>query len=275
VAGKVVATGRSIQVPAGAAVTDLDKKAPVSLAYTPPGTSGVKVDGVEPVAASVTAPAAKTYRAGQPLVFKVNYSRAVYVSGTPQLTVSVGQAFRQATYIGGAGTTTLSFRYVVAPGDLSMQGVVLGNTVGLSGGWIRDAVGNSARLAVPAVNTRNVLVDAVSPTITGLTIPAAGTYKKNQTLSFTVTFSEPMTVTGVPKLQVVIGSTVRTIPYVLGTSTRSLVFSYTLQTTDHDADGIALLGQIVLGTGTIRDKAGNPPSSLTLPVVNTSGVKVS
>jgi len=204
----------------------------------------------------------------------VNYSRAVYVNGTPQVTVSVGQAFRQATYVGGSGTTTLSFRYVVTPGDLSVQGVGLGNTVGLSGGWIRDAVGNNARLAVPAVNTRNTLVDAVSPTITGLTVPAAGNYKRNQTLSFTVTFSEPMTVTGVPKLQAVIGSTVRTIPYVLGTGSRSLVFRYTLQATDHDADGIALLGQIVLGNGTIRDKAGNPPSNITLPVVSTSGVKV-
>ncbi len=273
-AGKVVATGRSIQLPAAAAVTDLDQNAPVSLAYTPPGMSGVKVDGVVPVATSVTAPAAKTYRAGQPLVFKVNYSRAVYVNGAPQLMVSIGTNVTPATYIGGTGTTALSFRYVVAPGDLSVQGVVLGNSVGLGGGWIRDAVGNNARLAVPAVNTRTVLVDAVAPTITGLTVPAAGTYKKNQTLSFTVTFSEPMTVTGVPKLQVVIGTTVRTIPYALGTGTRSLVFRYTLQATDHDADGIALLGQIVLGTGTIRDKAGNP-SSLTLPAVSTSGVKVS
>jgi hypothetical protein len=162
----------------------------------------------------------------------------------------------------------------VAQGDLSVQGVVLGNSVGLSGGGIRDAVGNNARLAVPAVNTRNVLVDAVAPTITGLTVPAAGHYMKNQTLSFTVTFSEPMTVTGVPRLQAVIGSTVRNIAYVRGTGTRSLVFSYTLQANDHDSDGIALLGQAVLGGGTIRDKAGNPPSSLTLPAVSTSGVKV-
>jgi cyclophilin family peptidyl-prolyl cis-trans isomerase len=274
-AGKVVANGRSIQVPAGAAVSDRTGNAALSLAYTPPGTSGVKVDGVVPVASRVTAPAAKTYRAGQPLVFNVNYSRAVYVNGTPQLMVSISTNLKPAAYIGGTGTPILSFRYVVAPGDLSVQGVVLGNSLVLNGGWIRDAVGNNARLAVPAVNTRNVLVDALAPTLTGLTVPAAGTYKKNQTLSFTVTFSEPMTVTGVPKLQAVIGSTVRTIPYVQGTGTRSLVFRYTLQATDHDADGIVLLGQIVLGGGTILDKAGNSPSSLTLPVVSTSGVKVS
>jgi hypothetical protein len=273
-AGTVVATGRSIQLPAGAAVTDLAGNASVSLAYTPPGTSGVKVDGVVPVAASVTAPAATTYRTGQALVFKVNYSRVVFVNGVPQLTVSIGQSFRQAAYIGGSGTRSLSFRYTVAAGDLSVQGVVLSSTVALNSGLIRDAVGNPARLTLPAVNTRNVLVDAVPPSVTGLTIPAAATYKKGQTLSFTVTFSEAVLVTGVPRLQAVIGTTVRSIAYVRGTGTKSLVFSYTLQATDKDADGIALQSQIVLGTGTIRDRAGNPPAGLALPSVVTSGVKV-
>jgi hypothetical protein len=108
----------------------------------------------------------------------------------------------------------------------------------------------------------------------GVTGPTPRTYASGEKLSFTVTFSEPMTVTGVPKLQAVIGSKVRTIAYLGGTGTRSLVFSYTLQATDHDADGIALLGQVVLGGGTIRDKAGNSPSSLMLPVVSTSGVNV-
>jgi hypothetical protein len=272
-AGKVVATGRSIQLPAGAAVTDLAGNPPVSLAYTPPATSGVKVDGVVPVAASVTVPAAKIYRTGQPLVFKVNYSRVVFVNGVPQLTVSIGQSFRQAVYIGGSGTRSLSFRYVVAAGDLSVQGVVLSSTVALNSGWIRDAVGNPARLTLPAVNTRNVLVDAVPPSVTGLTIPAAATYKKGQTLSFTVTFTEAVLVTGVPRLQAVIGTTLRSITYVRGTGTKSLVFSYKIQATDKDADGIALQSQIVLGTGTIRDRGGNP-TILTLPSIVTSGVKV-
>ena len=152
--------------------------------------------------------------------------------------------------------------------------MVLSSTVALNSGWIRDAVGNPARLTLPAVNTRNVLVDAVPPSVTELTIPAAATYKKGQTLSFTVIFSEAVLVTGVPRLQAVIGTTVRSIAYVRGTGTNSLVFSYKIQATDHDADGIALQPQIVLGTGTIRDKGGNP-TILTLPSIGTSGVKVS
>jgi len=56
----------------------------------------------------------------------------------------------------------------------------------------------------------------------------------------------------------VIGTTVRSIAYVRGTGTNSLVFSYKIQATDKDVDGIALQPEIVLGTGTIRDKGGNP-----------------
>ena len=151
---------------------------------------------------------------------------------------------------------------------------MLGNQVSLNSGWIRDAVGNPARLILPAVNTRNVLVDAVPPRVTGLTIPAAATYKQGQTLSFTVTFSEPVVVTGAPRLQAVIGTSVRSMAYVRGTGTNSLVFSYKLQATDHDADGIELQSQIVPGTGAIRDRGGNP-TILTLPSIGTSGVKVS
>ena len=273
-AGKVVASGTSIQLPAGAAVADLAGNRPVAVAYAPPGTSGVKVDGVVPVAGSVTPPVAKTYRVGQPLVFQVAFSREVFVNGVPSLTLTVGQAIRSATYSGGAGTKVLSFRYVPVAGDLSTQGVAIGNQISLNNGRIRDAVGNPARLTLPSVNTRGVLVDAVPPTITGLTVPAAATYKKGQTLSFTVRFSEAMVVTGVPQLKAVIGTTVRNVAYVRGTGTNALVFSYVAVAGDRDTDGIVLESQIVLGTATITDRAGNPPASLRLPVVSTSGVKV-
>ena len=83
-----------------------------------------------------------------------------------------------------------------------------------------------------------------------------------------------MVVTGVPQLKAVIGTTVRNVAYVRGTGTNALVFSYVAVAGDRDTDGIVLESQIVLGTATITDRAGNPPASLRLPVVSTSGVKV-
>jgi len=236
-------------------------------------TVTVAVTNVAPTATAV-AIAPRGYKAGDTIVVAVTFTEPVVLTGAAQIGLTVGTTLRQAVYTGGSGRKSLSFRYVVAAGDLSVQGVVLSSTVALNSGWIRDAVGNPARLTLPAVNTRNVLVDAVPPSVTGLTIPVAATYKKGQTLSFTVTFSEAVLVTGVPRLQAVIGTTVRSIAYVRGTGTKSLVFSYKIQATDHDADGIALQSQIVLDTGTIRDKGGNP-TILTLPSIGTSGVKVS
>lgn len=49
---------------------------------------------------------------------------------------------------------------------------------------------------------------------------AGVTYASGEKLSFTATFSEPMTVTGVPRPQAVIGSTVRNGAYVGGTGSR-------------------------------------------------------
>lgn len=134
-------------------------------------------------------------------------------------------------------------------------------------------MGNPARLTVPVLNPRGVLVDLLPPSVTGPTLPAAGSYKTCQTLTFTARFSEPVTLTGAPKPQVVIGTTVRNVAYVRESGTNALVFSYTPVAPDKDADGIALQPQIGPGCGTITDKGGNP-TSLTLPGVDTGGIEV-
>jgi hypothetical protein len=160
------------------------------------------------------------------------------------------------------GTTwasAVTLRAVALPAAASAAGM---RVVGLAAG------ASAAVLAVTAAPS-----NAAASAMVYATIPAAATYKTGQTLSFTVTFTEAVLVTGVPRLQAVIGTTLRSITYVRGTGTKSLVFSYKIQATDKDADGIALQSQIVLGTGTIRDRGGNP-TILTLPSIVTSGVKV-
>ncbi|MCS7272400.1 MAG: hypothetical protein NZ703_15055 [Gemmataceae bacterium] len=42
-----------------------------------------------------------------------------------------------------------------------------------------------------------------------------------------------------PHLRIVIGSTVRHVPYVSGGGSHTLVFSYTIQASDQDTNGIA------------------------------------
>jgi hypothetical protein len=112
--------------------------------------------------------------------------------------------------------------------------------------------------AVVSANT--IVIDRTAPTISStLTGPANATYIPTQSLTFTAPFSETVTVTGMPRLAITIGSTTRYANYASGTNTRSLTFTHVVQTAlaDIDTDGIFLTTSLDLNGGTIRDLATN------------------
>lgn len=65
-----------------------------------------------------------------------------------------------------------------------------------------------------------------------------GTLKEPQTLTFTLSFPSDVIVTGVPQLDIEIGSTIRKAVYQSGDGTKTLTFSYDIIAADNDADGI-------------------------------------
>ena len=66
------------------------------------------------------------------------------------------------------------------------------------------------------------------------------TYKQGEKIEAAVTFSKPVTVTGMPQLALSVGSADPQASYVRGTGTNRLVFEYTVQSGDTDGDGIAI-----------------------------------
>jgi len=143
-----------------------------------------------PAIAMVTAPAAKTYAAGQSLEFTVGYSRPVTVSplsgatAVPYLDLTVGGASRQATYVSGSGTDTLVFRAAVSSGDCGA--VSVGGTVRLpTNAFIRDIAGNDASTTFTPPDADGVLVDALVPVASMSFDPVA--------LSATIYFTRPVT----------------------------------------------------------------------------------
>ncbi|XQW84544.1 Ig-like domain-containing protein [Thalassotalea piscium] len=103
------------------------------------------------------------------------------------------------------------------------------------------------------------VVDSTGPTVTSVTVPANATYIAGQNLEFTVNLNEATTVVttgGTPQLAITVGSTVRQASYVSGSGTSALLFRYTTQTGDADADGIAI-GALSANGGTLRDAANN------------------
>ncbi|MGE0079141.1 MAG: Calx-beta domain-containing protein [Bacteroidales bacterium] len=217
----------------------------------------VLVDAVAPTITSVSAPASGTYAIGDVLQYTVTFSEDVTVSGSPYIEVAVGSSKIHAVYASGSQTTSLKYSYTVASGDYDADGIATGSNVVLNGGTINDAAGNDATLTFTAPSTSAVLVDAVAPTITSVSGPAAGTYAIGNVLQYTVTFSEDVTVSGSPYIEVTVGSSNRHAVYTSGSESSILTYSYTVASGDYDADGVASGSSVVLNSGTIKDAAGN------------------
>lgn len=94
------------------------------------------------------------------------------------------------------------------------------------------------------------------------------------TLSFTVTTSKPVTVTGTPRLAIDVGGVTRYATYSAGSGTASLTFAYAVQPRDFDANGIALVSPLDLNGGSLVDGAGNPASDLGFTLPDTSGIRI-
>lgn len=209
----------------------------------------------------------------------VQFSRTVNVTGTPVLKLETGTVDRNAVYASGSGTANLVFNYTIQAGDTSND-LDYFSTSALSGGTIKDvATSLSAQLGLPAPGsanslggTKNLIIDTSAPTVTNVTSPSAnGNYVEGATISITVAFTEPITVTGSPTLLLETGATDREATYVSGSGTSTLSFSYTVQNGDTSFDlDVQSANALALNGGTIRDGAGND-AVLTVPAPGTPG----
>ena len=100
-----------------------------------------------------------------------------------------------------------------------------------------------------------IQTSAASPTTTGMNLPLVKTYKAGEVLDFTAVFNEDVTVSGgIPSLKLDIGGTVREAIY-MPSSSKYVQFSYKIQSGDHDADGIQIIGPIQLNGASITNSA--------------------
>jgi hypothetical protein len=226
------------------------------------------VDMDPPTIASVLVPANGSYRGSQYLEFKLSWSEKVVVTGAPQIVLNIGTQTRYAVYTSGSGSKDLIFRHTILTTDNDTDGITV---VGLeiNGGKIDDEANNAAALTTSYPSTAQVLVDNIAPTILSVSKPANGSYRASQVLSFTLTYSEPVTVVGNTYLGLVIGATGRFAEYSSGSGTNTITFNYTIVAGENDTNGIVLDSW----GGTTTDIAGNVANN-TFTAPNTSGVLV-
>ena len=175
----VVTLGQRFIFPAGTSIATGALRLPAQLPAGIAGAvaPGVRIDGRPPrVIGSVSVPTAGTYTVGRSLDFTVRFSEAVIVTGSavPSIGLRGMNAPRTASYVSGSGSTNLTFRYTVMPGDaiVSPAGLSLGSAIALPPtARLTDAAGNRAQLGIVAPSLRLIRID--TRVLASLALPQA------------------------------------------------------------------------------------------------------
>ncbi len=247
-------------------------------------------DGRIPYIQTFTPPANGTYEASDNIDLTYQFDRAVNVTGSPYISLTIGSTTRQAVYTSGTGTTTLVFRYTTIPGETDADGITIPGTITQNGG---DIVG----VAVPANSfflqplnnvysvgtTTGILVASIQPQATAIsrntdtTLPTWGAATADnkwiigQQLIFTVTFNAGITVDltgGTPRIPITVGVTTRYATYLSGGNGQTnLNFTYTIVEGDLDTDTNIGIADLELNGGSMVD-ALNTNILTTMPVAS-------
>lgn len=179
-------------------------------------------------------------------------------SGTGSSTCTIGAP-------SGSGTT-----YAVVLSGCSPGTVLLALTA--------NSVLNSSSQTGPSSETTaaNVLIDQSAPTISSVSAPTGSTYSNNQTPTFTMVFSESVTVTGSPRLTLTVGTVTKYATFVSLTDSKTATFRYTVSTDplEFDTDGISVSTNLDLNGGAISDLATNAISNLSFTAPTLTSVYV-
>ena len=210
----------------------------------------------------------ETYAMEDEIEVTVTFSETVKVTGTPRLTLRVGNRNRTAGYESGTDTEALVFAYEVADGDEDTNGVsVRANQLRLNGGTIKDEAENAAELAHEALATQaGHKVDGVRPSLLSAAVDGS---------SLTLTYGEALDGGSRPAtgdFTVEVGGSGRSVS---GVSISGSVVTLTLNpAVEHGDTGIRVSYTVPTGVGAnpIQDEVGNDARGLSSrSVTNTTG----
>jgi hypothetical protein len=137
---------------------------------------GTEEDGTAPTVTGVSSPTADgTYGSGSTLSVAVTFSKAVTVTGTPQITLATGTSNAVLSYGSMSGTTTLLFPYTVAAGHTSSHLDYASDAIALYDGTIKSAMGIDAILTLAAPGApgslsanKDFVIDGIAPVVSAV-----------------------------------------------------------------------------------------------------------
>ncbi len=229
----------------------------------------IVIDGIRPSVISVTSQASNgTYKIGDQVTVNTVFSELVNVSGEPQLLLNTGNlAPSVAIYVGGTGTTVLSFLFTVSEGDTSSdldyysnQSFILNNSV------IIDSVGNNSNLDLfePSTNNslsynKDIIIDGNIPKIQLVTSSSEdGSYNEGSVIDINIHFREPVVVSGGPYLKLSTGENSAYAFYESGAESSVLIFRYEVGSGENSSK-LNYIDQnsFKINDGMLKDLAGN------------------
>ena len=199
----------------------------------------------------------------------MNFDEDVVISGgTPVIQLTIGSNTQEATLVddGDSDASTLKFSYTVraATSDLDDNGIQWGGAIVSKGATLTGAHGNSIALDItPGDSSSSIALAGVHVNNVTVTPPGDSIYQTGEKLDFVVNFNKAVTVAGggVPYLNLIIGEHTRPATYDStdhDSNAKTLKFSYTVQGSDLDTDGIQLAsGPINLPPGTTVQATGD------------------
>ena len=210
------------------------------------------------------------YRLGEEIRARAAFDSAIEVTGRPQLALTIGTTTRQATYSRIWGTTFMEFFYTVQASDMDADGIsISADALTLNGGAIRgaDRAQNAVLTHAAADDDPEHKVDggaSFAPQVAsvGLSLtPRSGeTYVRGETIRMLVQFDRMAEVSGSPRVALTIGGNTRYATYHSVSTPRPfrLLFVYTVQASDMDADGISIPANAVDLNGGAITLPGEP-----------------
>ncbi|ANY65640.1 hypothetical protein BBD42_03555 [Paenibacillus sp. BIHB 4019] len=150
------------------------------------------LNAAAPTITSVEVPEAKTYYAGDELLFKVHFSEVVRARISPAiLPITIGSNTVNAMYASGTRTNILTFKYVLQASDLDTDGIALGSSLLPNGGTLigKDGSGLQANLALNNVgSTSGIIIGQAAPQ--ALHVSITGTAQVGSTLTGSYTYND-------------------------------------------------------------------------------------
>ena len=176
------------------------------------------------------------------------------------------------TRAGSEGTVSLSGTPAIsgATVSLTLSAAVTATDTGVKVSYAVPTTGSANRLVDAAGNAASAFTDsavtnATGPALTSLAVSSSAgtdsTYAIGDTIALKATFNVAVTVdtaAGTPRIAFTVGSATKHAAYASGSTTKELVFHYTVAEGDADSNGIAVgANALALNGGAIADGSGN------------------